>query len=104
MTQSDRLELLRTKCAETSQAAVARALGYKPSTICQVLNGTYQGSADKVLTRVEEVYGGTTVNCPVVMGDITLGKCAEHRKRPFASTNPLRLLFHRTCPKCGGKP
>lgn len=103
MTPPDRMDLLRLKCVDTSQAAVARALGYSPSTINQVLKGTYPDSSI-VLTRVEEIFGGTTVECPVVMGPITLGKCAEHRKRPFAATNPLRLLFHRTCPKCGGKP
>jgi hypothetical protein len=103
MTQPDRLELLRQKCQETSQAEVARRLEYSPSAINQALKGSYQGDLTNLLTKVEEVFGQSTVNCPVV-GEITLGKCAEHRKRPFAATNPIRVELFRRCQNCGGKP
>jgi len=103
MTQPDRLELLRAKCQEMSQAEVARRLDYSPSAINQVLKGSYQGDLTNLLTRVEEIFGQSTVVCPVV-GEITLGKCAEHRKRPFAATNPTRVELFRRCHKCGGKP
>jgi DNA-binding XRE family transcriptional regulator len=103
MTQPDRMELLRAKCAELNQAEVARRLDYSASTINQALKGTYQGDLHNLLTKVEEVFGQSTVNCPI-LGDITLGKCAEHRKRPFAATNPQRVALFRACSKCGGKP
>jgi hypothetical protein len=103
VTQTDRLELLRAMCTELSQAEVARRLEYSASTINQALKGTYQGDLHNLLTRVEEVFGQSTVNCPVV-GEITLGKCAEHRKRPFAATNPVRVELFRRCSTCGGKP
>lgn len=103
MTQPERLELLKKKCAETSQAAVAHKLGCSPSTVNQIIKGNYTGDTGKYLTKVEEIYGQTTVNCPV-LGEITLGKCAEHRRRPFAATNPLRVQLYRACQECGGKP
>lgn len=102
MTQPDRMELLRVKCAELTQAEVARRLEYSASAINQALRGNYQGDLTNLLTRVEEVFGQSTVNCPI-LGEITLGKCAENRKRPFAATNPTRVALFRTCPKCGGK-
>ncbi len=103
MTTTDRMQLLREKCAEFGQAEVARRLGYSPSAINQALKGAYQGSLDNLLTRVEEIFGTSTVICPV-LGEISLRKCSENRKRPFAATNPLRVQLYRQCKKCGGKP
>ncbi|NMC73982.1 MAG: helix-turn-helix transcriptional regulator [Geobacteraceae bacterium] len=103
MTTTDRMRLLREKCAELGQAEAARRLGYSPSAINQALKGGYQGSLDNLLTRVEEVFGSTTVMCPI-LGEIPLGKCADIRRRPFAATNPLRVQLYRQCRKCGGKP
>lgn len=103
MTQPDRMELLRRMVAEHGQAEVSRRINKSDSAVCQVLSGKYLGSTDNILQRVEEVFGQTTVTCPI-LGEITLGKCAEHRKRPFAATNPLRVALFRACAKCGGKP
>jgi len=103
MTQPDRMELLRRVVAEHGQAEVARRIGKSDSAVCQVLSGKYQGSTENILQRVEEVFGQSTVVCPIV-GEISLGKCAENRKRPFAATNPTRVALFRACPKCGGKP
>jgi transcriptional regulator with XRE-family HTH domain len=104
MTQLEQMDLLKAKCTETSQAAVARRLGMSASTINQVLKGTYPGNpTEKILLQVEEIFGQTTIDCPVV-GEITLGKCAEHRRRPFAATNPMRVQLYRACQTCGGKP
>jgi hypothetical protein len=99
MTKPDAITLLRQKCDETSQADVARALGYNASTINMVLKGTYPGSTDNVLQRVIEVYGGISVNCPI-LGDIPLARCAEERKKPFAATNQQRIELYRACKTC----
>ena len=103
MTQPDRMDLLRAKCKEFSQAEVGRRIGYSPSAINQAIHGNYQGDLTNLLTRVEEVFGQSTVPCPI-LGEITLGKCAENRKKPFAATNPIRVRLFRECQKCGGKP
>lgn len=105
MTQPDLLQLLRDKCAQLSQAEVARRLGYSPTAISQVLSGTYGGESSTILARVNEVFGSTVVSCPI-LGEISLGKCAEIRRRPFAATNPTRVALYRACRTCsqnGGK-
>jgi len=103
MTRPDSMQLLREACEATSQADVARKLGYSPSAINQVLKGSYPDPAN-ILALVEKEYRKeATINCPVV-GPITPAKCIEHRKRPFAATNPTRVALYRRCPSCGGKP
>lgn len=103
MTLPDSLQLLREACEETSQAEVARKLGYCPSAINQVLKGTYP-APQNILAKVEKEYRrSATINCPI-LGPITPGKCIENRNRPFAATNPTRVALFRRCPICGGKP
>lgn len=102
MTRSERMQLLEKMCLEHTQAEVARRIGYRDSTVSQIVNGKYQGSPDVVLQRVEEVFGNTTVNCPV-LGIIALGKCADKRKLPFAATNPRRVELFCACKECGGR-
>jgi transcriptional regulator with XRE-family HTH domain len=93
------MQLLRKKCEELTQAEVARRLGYSASAVNQVLKGEYRGDPAQLLTRVEEVFGSTVVNCPVC-GDISLGKCAANRRLPFASINPMRVRLWRECRNC----
>jgi len=108
MTQNDALQLLRDKVAEYGQGGQARAsveLGYSPGAISSVLQGKYKGNLDNVLNRVIEVYGGLSVNCPV-LGGIPLSQCSEEKKKPFRSANEqaVRLfLACRKCPQNGGK-
>ena len=103
MTQPDLMLLLKEKCAASSQAAVAKRLGYSPSAINQALKGSYQGDLTNLLTRVEEVYGSTTVQCPL-QGEITLGKCAANRKLPFITVNPARVQLWTACRNYEEKP
>lgn len=100
MTNDDRLEFLREAVAtHGSQAKVARMLGYSAATISQVLAGQYKGLLDGFLTRVEEVFGTTEVDCPV-LGTITYPQCVEERRRPFSSVNPHRVRMFQACRGC----
>ena len=102
MTQPDLLLLLKEKCDESTQSAVAKKLRYSPSAINQALKGSYQGDLTNLLTRVEEVYGSTTVNCPL-QGEITLGRCAANRALPFITVNPARVELWSACRACEDK-
>lgn len=102
MTQPDLLLLLKEKCAESTQIAVAQRLKYSPSAINQALKGTYKGDLTNLLTRVEEVYGNTRRVCPL-QGDITLGKCAANRALPFITVNPARVELWAACRECEEK-
>jgi hypothetical protein len=102
MTRSEQMELLILKVGEIGQRAVARGIGKSPSAVNQVLHGSYRGCPDAILRRVEEVYGASQVQCPV-LGEIPLGKCAEHKAREFAATNPQRVRMYRACRACTNK-
>ncbi|AJF08098.1 hypothetical protein GSUB_16210 [Geoalkalibacter subterraneus] len=82
------------------QSRVAEELGYSSAAISQALSGKYRGNLNNLLTRVEEVYGNSTVDCPGLGETITLGKCSQWRKKPFAATNPLRVHMYRACRNC----
>lgn len=99
MTSSDLMTLLRQKISETSQAHVARMLEISGSALSQLMGGTYKAAPDSILERVREVYGGISVECPV-LGEITLARCAQEQKRPFAATNPQRVRLYRECRTC----
>lgn len=99
MTREDRLRLLREKCAELGQARVASLIGYSKSAVNLALNGHYKGDLTSVLRRVEEVFGGHEVDCPL-LGTIPLKDCAEYRRRKFALTNPMRARLWKECRRC----
>jgi len=109
MTQDELLDLLRKKVEENNdnrgqggQSRVAAELGYSPGAISQVLSGKYQGDIGNILTRVEEVYGGTTVDCPGLGYEIPLDTCAQWRRmgKTFAATNPQRVAMYKACKTC----
>lgn len=100
MTNDDRMELLREAVAiHGSQAKVGRKLGYSSATVSQALAGKYEGQLDTFLTRVEEVFGRSEIDCPI-LGTITYPKCVEERRRPFSSANPHRVRMFQACRTC----
>jgi len=103
MTPSDSnwLEVLRAACAapNSSQRKVAERLGYSTSVISQVLGGKYPGDIKAVQAKVEGVFMGATVDCPVV-GELPRNRCLEYQRQAFAATNHLRVQLSRTCPEC----
>jgi len=96
---TDNMALLRKAVESDGQASVARRLCYSPSAISQALKGTYAGSLDNLMRRVAETYGHGTVQCPV-MGEISLRRCAEERRKPFGATSPQRVKLYVACRRC----
>lgn len=97
MTKPDLLELLRDECANSSQSAVAKRLGYSGATINRVLKGDYPDSG-KVLEKVEEIFGGVFVDCQI-LGEIPLSLCADHRRRQ-PTTDSFYARMFRACKAC----
>ncbi len=93
------LDVLRAECERTSQAAVARRLGVSPAMVNQVLKNRYRGNIQRLRARVEGMFLGRSVECPV-LGQIALNECLDHRERPFAATNPLRVRLWKACRQC----
>lgn len=95
----DAMKLLTEKVNEIGQAEVARRLGKSAAAISQILSGKYAAAPDEILKRVIEVFGGISVDCPV-LGDIPLSQCAAERKKPFAATSHQRVALWKACQKC----
>ena len=100
MTNDDRVSLLQ-EAVETlgSQAKVGRRLGYSSATVSQVLSGSYGGQLDAFLTRVEEVFGRSQMDCPI-LGHILLPVCVDERRKPFTTANPHRVRMFQACRRC----
>lgn len=90
------LEVLRAEVACRSQSAVAEQLGVSKTMISQVLSGKYPSDPVDLRSKVEGRFMKRTVQCPI-LGEITVDKCRFHQGRPFASTNPQRVLLYRAC-------
>ncbi len=100
MTETDLLALLR-EAVEThgSQSKVAKKLGYSTTAISQALNGNYGGALDRLLKRVEEVFGTRAVLCPL-FGEIRHTRCVEERRTPFSLASAWQTQIYKTCRKC----
>ncbi len=99
MTAPDAMNLLRQKVTELGQAEVARRLDVSAAAISQLLSGKYQASPDNILRRVVEVFGGLSVDCPV-LGEIPLAQCSDERKKPFTTANHQAVALWRACQGC----
>lgn len=99
MTAPDAMKLLQQKVSELGGAEVARRLGISAAAISQLRSGTYQASPDNILRRVVEVFGGLSVDCPV-LGQIPLARCADERKKPFTTANHQAVQLWRSCQGC----
>lgn len=100
MTVTDLLTLLKKEVEAKGPAQVAREIGYSAAAVSQVANDKYPGDPTNILTRVEEIYGGSTVDCPGLGEEISLAKCADWRRKQFGNTNPLRVRMFQACKIC----
>ena len=83
--------------AATSQAAVAKRIGEKGSTLNQVLHGKYKGRVDLFAQRIEGKLLGKTVDCPGAGDEISRDRCAEYQQKPPAATNPQAVRIYHAC-------
>ena len=97
------IEQLRAECEKTSQAVVAKQMGYAASVISQVLKGTYRGNPAQVRLAFTEHYGGLSVQCPV-MGEMPTQSCRRFRTELHIRTSNMRAQFAQACPKCAQNP
>ena len=96
MNSKNWLEELTARCQHTSQKKVADKLHLSAALINQVLKGKYPGDLARIQQLVEGKFMQYSVNCPV-LGEITKNKCLFHQERPFAATNPQRIMLHKAC-------
>lgn len=90
---------LADACDRSSQGKVAHQLGVSPTQINQALHNSYAGRMDLLEQRVRGELMKATVVCPV-LGVISTRKCLDEQRRPFSSTNSMRLQLFRACKTC----
>ena len=93
------IDVLKTETDKSSQAAVARVLGYSPAAINQVIKGTYKGDSSRIEQTVRATFMHETVLCPV-LSEIPKKKCFEEQAKPFAATNRQRVELFKACRNC----
>jgi len=81
---------------ERGTKPVAESIGYSPSLISAVVNGSYNGQLKHVEKAVREALLRGVVGCPV-LGEITGEKCAIYQRRKLAATNPAAIRLFKAC-------
>lgn len=93
---SDWIDALRTACGASTQAKVARQIGYSGAAVSQVLSGKYTGNLAAVEQAVRGALMDVSVVCPI-LGSIAANVCSNQQKQVFAATNPQRVALFRAC-------
>jgi DNA-binding transcriptional regulator YdaS (Cro superfamily) len=89
---------LAAACAGTTQAAVAKRLGYSPSVVNQVIRGSYKGDLTRVEAAVRGAFMSECVVCPV-LGEIGRDVCLAHQRRGFDASSSVRAQLFHACRK-----
>jgi hypothetical protein len=97
----DWIARLAAECDLTSQAKVAKRLGYSGAVVSQVLRKKYPGALGAVEETVRGVLLAAVVECPQ-LGEIGTMVCREWREkaRAFSGHNALRVTMFRACTRC----
>ena len=97
------LELLKQACDESSQAKVAKLIGYSTTVVNQVLKGIYGGDyggdIDKVNRSIRMRLTKSTVACPM-LGEIDNVRCTSEQTKPFSTENSHAVRMFKACRKC----
>ncbi len=92
----DWIEAMATACDETSQAKVAKAMGYTPAVVSTLLRRAYAADTTNVEKAARGAFMAATVDCPV-LGTISARQCVQEQRQPFDSSTHQRVLLFRTC-------
>jgi hypothetical protein len=95
----DVLRLLRAQAQRTTSVQLAEQLGVSPSAVSQAMHDKYRGNVERFCARVRGLWGGDTVQCPV-LGAINTKVCTDQQGKPLAFTNPLRVALSKACKAC----
>ncbi|MFZ6644450.1 hypothetical protein ACO0LO_01935 [Undibacterium sp. TJN25] len=98
------LELIRAAAAQTSNAAVARLLGYSRTSVSLALKGAYPGGTAKLAAKALEVLEPPVIaDCPYQAKQIPIEVCRELSSRRAPTHNPTLMGQWRACQQCQNK-
>lgn len=97
----DWIEALALECSRSSQAKVAKKLGYSGGLVSQVLNRKYPASLVTIEERFNGVFRDAVVDCPQ-LGILPVNECQDWRAKSgtFSVGNPQRTAMFRACNRC----
>jgi hypothetical protein len=87
------------KAEEVGQAAAGDLIGYRASTISEVISKKYRGDLGRVEQMVRGALMSATVMCPV-LDEIGRDLCIQEQSAPFRATNSTRARLRRACRTC----
>jgi hypothetical protein len=95
---ADVLAILQEQVKGKSQVEIATELGISTSTVSKAIHNKFQGALDTFCARVRGLWGGQSVECPV-LGHINAKVCLDQQKQGGWS-NPMRAALTRSCKSC----
>lgn len=87
---------LADACADRSQTAVARQIGFSSTTISQIMRKKYDASMDSIAAAVKGAFLGSHISCPI-LGEIARDKCVNEQRRITPGSSPVSIRLHRAC-------
>lgn len=91
------IQVLAEACSTSTQAAVAKRLGYSSTVVSLVLSNNYKnGDLARIEKMVRGVLMAETVECPR-LGGIALNDCLEWQGKPYFPTSSHRVEMYRAC-------
>lgn len=98
------IDLLKRQVEGKGPKLVARELGISRSAVDLVVQGKYKANSEKIMLRVQKIYGHNGgIECPI-KGLITPIECAENFRKAkligMKAGNPETLRLYKTCMSC----
>lgn len=90
------VKTLAEACDDLGQKAVGAKIGYSHAAVSQIIANKYRAGLEKPRRAVMGAMSGAVVQCPV-LGEIDDASCIENQRRPFASTNLMRVKLFKAC-------
>ncbi|WP_431282701.1 hypothetical protein ACQW02_25390 [Humitalea sp. 24SJ18S-53] len=84
----------------TSQAKAAKAVGYSPGRISQVLNRSLKPETGQLERAVRGAFMGDTVNCPALRQELPAQQCVAWQRRPYDGSNHQTVRMFLACRDC----
>ncbi len=90
------VRVLAERADALGMAAVSALLEYGPSSLSTLIANKYGASPGRIEQAVRGAFMGLRVVCPV-QGSIGREQCIADQRKPFDSSNHLRVKLFRAC-------
>lgn len=92
----DWVAVLAERADTLGMATVATLTDYGASSLSTVITNKYGASTGRVEQAIRGAFMGLVVACPV-QGQIGRAQCIADQRKPFDSSNHLRVKLFRSC-------